>query len=351
MHIKLFFAAVFSLCFLASAPCIAAPLKASSSVPEQQDVPEVEAESDQPIYHRLNPFRKPGALRSNSDHGIFHYMNPFREQGYLRSNSHLLFSSTHSSYNFLLGVEMGYAAQRKQLHMDFTSLPVFLTDLGFPPIPNPAPPPASFDPLLSPGIPNRFFINHEETITDNGTILGVLAGWQWRCRRVMFGLEGNIDYGSYEKNRQFAFTETATPFVFHLPGGISFVSTALYQRGPIYSVSMRGGYFVTPFFFPYLRVGGQISRDEASLQSFSGEAPVLLPDFIASNRATVTGGLFGIGVEFPTLVGPSTIRVEYNYSRTESIVIDDEAFPVIGGYTFRKPNTNTLKVALVWNFI
>lgn len=228
-----------------------------------------------------------------------------------------------TSSNFLLGGELGWARQKEGFSTQFVAptLPIGpITTYSFPP--------------------------QSEMITDQGMIFGLLAGWQWRCNRWLAGIEANVDFQEFEETRNFAFTTTNNHGV---------AGSVVYERGPIYALTLRGGYFVTPGFMPYVRAGAQYSRDEAIYQSFISTgvpAAPLFPDF-ASKREYVWGAVAGIGVEFPAFIGPSTIRFEYTYAVTENIVIDDSTAPLIGTHNFRhpQPENSAIKAAWVWNFL
>ncbi len=228
-----------------------------------------------------------------------------------------------TSSNFLLGGELGWAKQKEGFSTQFVAPTLLapITTYSFPP--------------------------QSEKITDQGMIFGLLAGWQWRCNRWLAGIEANVDFQEFEETRNFAFTTTNNHGV---------AGSVLYERGPIYGLTLRGGYFVTPGFMPYVRAGAQYSRDEATYQSFitlGGVAgSTLIPDF-ASKREHVWGAVAGIGVEFPAFIGPSTIRFEYTFAVTENIVLDDGAGPMIGTHNFThpQPENNAIKASWVWNFL
>ncbi|HRE30722.1 MAG TPA: outer membrane beta-barrel protein, partial [Candidatus Berkiella sp.] len=163
--------------------------------------------------------------------------------------------------------------------------------------------------------------------------------------RWLAGVEANVDFQEFDETRQFAFTDSVT-------GLHGVLGSVRYERGPIYALTLRGGYFVTPGFLPYVRVGAQYSRDEATYQSNIGVAGQFLPDF-NSKKDDIWGAVFGVGVEFPAFIGPSTVRFEYTYSVTENIVIDDSTAPIIGTHNFRhpQPETSAIKASWVWNFV
>lgn len=223
-------------------------------------------------------------------------------------------------HNFLIGGTLGYAVR------EFVFDSTFLTPITIP----------TLDPALTYSTKN----------IDNGVVMGLFAGWQWRINRFMLGLEANVDFENYEKVEEFAQTFGSTPAQV-LRGFVH------YDRGDVFGLSTRFGYFVTPFFLPYVRVGAQFSRDEVNYQSFIGPVPVLgvfLPDFI-SDKKDVWGYVLGIGAEFPTYIGASTIRIEYNFAQTQSIEFGDGTLPVVGTNEFHHPETHVGRISWVWNFL
>lgn len=226
------------------------------------------------------------------------------------------------NYNFLLGAEIGYSRQKEVFETTFSA------------------------PTLVPAV--RY---NEQTVTmsDKGTILGVLAGWQYHCARWMLGIEGSVDFQQYNRPNTFVFAvPNAVPLIFN--------ATAYYDHGPIWALTARAGYFVTPGFLPYVRLGGQVSRDEANYKVFAGGPlqPINYPgpfvfDF-SSVKKNVLGLVAGIGVELPTFIGGTTVRFEYTYSLSERLTIDDLLPPIAGTNEFHHSQTNAIKMAWVWNF-
>jgi hypothetical protein len=243
-----------------------------------------------------------------------------------------VFASTISqasySSNFLLGGELGWARQKEGFNTQFV-----VPFAGFP---------------IPPFVPITVYNHPAQSvmITDQGMIFGLLAGWQFRCNRWLAGIEGNVDFQEFEQVRNFAFTDSVT-------GRHGIAGSVLYDRGPVYALTLRGGYFVTPGFMPYVRVGALYSRDEATYQAnITTGFTAPLPDF-SSKKDDVWGAVAGIGVEFPAFIGPSTIRFEYTYSVTENLVIDDGTPPIVGTHNFTHPHpeTSAVKVSWVWNFV
>ncbi len=257
-------------------------------------------------------------------------------------------------WNFLLGGSLGYAAQKETFITRYTrpqqtALPIVL----------------STQPLIVGAVNNAvlpIYYDHSEKITEQGVLFGLIAGWQWRYNRWLLGAEANVDFQGFEKARQYSYTEQATNVAgIVAPVNVAITGTMLYDRGDIYAVTGRAGYFVTPFFMPYVRLGAQLSRDEVQYQVFTngavtvggaivGPATNIFADY-SSRKKDVYGVVAGVGAEFPTYIGASTIRFEYNFVKTESVIIDDHTFPVIGNHKFRYPESHIGKMAWIWNFM
>ncbi len=223
------------------------------------------------------------------------------------------------SWNFLAGGSLGYAVQKENFTTRFVSS------------------------ALLPGLlPPFVYRDHSEKITEQGVMMSLLGGWQWHCKRWILGAEANVDFNSYEKVRFFSHTDEYTPQ--------AYTGSVLYDRGDIYAITGRAGYFVTPFFMPYIRLGAQMSRDEVSYQ-VAVNTPIGPALDFSSRKKDVYGFVTGIGAEFPTYIGASTIRFEYNFTKTESVIIEDNFLPVVGNHKFRYPETHIGKIAWVWNFM
>lgn len=222
-----------------------------------------------------------------------------------------------SDFNFLLGVQGGAESRKAEFATSYTTAapaPVLTTSQGA-----------------------------RESITDSGVVFGVLGGLQWQYKRLVLGFEGSVDFQSFEKNRPFVFgPEVGGPAALYS-------GTVLYDRGTTYSFGGRAGWFVTPFFMPYVRVGGQFSQDDFTYQVnvISGGA-VVAADYSRTDH-DVWGWNVGLGVEFPAF-GPTTIRVEALYNKTDDTQINDGAPPVFGTHQYQSPRSLAGRVAWVWNF-
>lgn len=179
-------------------------------------------------------------------------------------------------------------------------------------------------------------------LSDSGTSIGLLAGYQWWCRDMFLGLEGHVDWGRYEKAKFFHFL-TSTP------AGVNVSGQATYTQDTRYGITTRFGMKVPPFFMPYVRAGVEYSKHEVSLANiiFSANPPPY-DHFSESHR--MWSWLVGAGVEVPLFSKNVTIRAEYNYYPGRHFGFN-ENFDILGGNHDIKVRTHTGKLALVWNFI
>lgn len=209
------------------------------------------------------------------------------------------------------------------------------------------------DIFSAPGLALAFdsFNTHEEKVVAQQTLFGLLLGGQYRCKRWMFGLEGNVEFPSLEKNRPMLYALNSAG------GAANYVSSSvLYERGNVYGLSVRSGYFVTPFFMPYVRLGAQVSRDELTYAGFVGAGnPGALGAGQAASFASVKkdiwGAVGGIGAEFPTYIGPTTLRVEYNFVWADTLEANEANAVFTANHKMHSRVTHKGLMSLVWNFL
>ena len=130
-----------------------------------------------------------------------------------------------------------------------------------------------------------------------------------------------------------------------------YTGTAYYDCGPVFALTGRFGYFVTPGFLPIFALVLRSAKIRQITKYFPfPHYPISLSWISASKEKTVYGVVAGLGVEFPTFIGASTIRFEYTFNRTQAIAISDQVLPILGTHKFHYPETNAIKMAWVWNF-
>lgn len=206
--------------------------------------------------------------------------------------------------NFLFGAELGVESHHSRFEMDYARVTT---------------------PTVAQQIQHR--------IVDTGSFLGLLGGWQAQYERFLFGVEANVDFSSFEESKGFYFTDN----------GGAFTGTVKNERDDIWGISVRGGYWVTPFFMPYIRLGAQFSRDEVTFV-----VPTLLEK--ESYKKDMWGCVTGVGMEFPAF-GPSSVRVEFNYIFTEHFDATDTTGLMRGNINVTHGQSYLGKIAWVWNFM
>lgn len=231
--------------------------------------------------------------------------------------------------NFLLGINFGYGRQRTVFTTDFLA------------------------PTLAPAI--NAYVHYDATVVSQGFFAGILGGWQIQFCRFMWGFEANLDMttNSFKRALGFSFQDVDET------NRHWFTGTTLYDRGPIFALTTRFGYFVTPGFFPYVRAGVQTSRDTVTYQVFEGDTITPIQDLSiiprrwdqSSLKKRIYGFVLGVGVEFPAFIGPSTVRIEYNFTQNQNMSINDLVLPITGTHNFHEPQNNIIKAAWVWNFV
>jgi opacity protein-like surface antigen len=224
-------------------------------------------------------------------------------------------STAHAAweYNFLLGLSGGYAARDGDV--DIT---IF----------HPAP-----GSQISAAI---------RDIEDDGFIGGLFGGYQARCNGWLFGAELAVDWEDTDSDRAFAFTDI-------LNRGWS--GSAHYDRETLVGLTARGGYEISPYLMPYIRLGAEWSRDKLAYSMATANNLLFAS---GDGRRTVTRFIGGVGIEMPIpIMAGLSFRAEYNYhSKGKSVeaasLANDGATLVVAD---SKPRTNSGKVSLVWNFL
>lgn len=225
--------------------------------------------------------------------------------------------------NFLLGGELGIESR----HSHFTSR---YQIVGFPAVPAP------FNTLMN--------VNSVR-VADAGSFAGLLGGWQLHCSRWLAGIEANVDFHSFEKHKDFVISDV---LVLAAPAQLGpAAATVEYDRGDTFGLTLRGGFWVTPFFMTYVKAGVQYSRDELT---FVIPTRQLINEPISFGKEDIWGLLGGIGIELPAFAN-SSVRFEYNYIRTDRLVLEDNVGIMVGVHRIKYPESHVGKIAWVWNFM
>lgn len=188
--------------------------------------------------------------------------------------------------------------------------------------------------------------NHASTrVSDTGSFMGLLAGWQFQCNRWLGGIEANVDFHSFEEHEAFiASDQLSTALAAFNP----YQAIVKYERGTRIGAYLRGGYWVTPFFLGYLKAGVQFSRDQLTY-AIPARQVTPFSEPIINEKDDIWGVVGGVGLEFPAFASTS-VRVEYNYVRTEKFLVNDSVGRMQGTLRMKSPDSHIGKVAWVWNF-
>lgn len=193
---------------------------------------------------------------------------------------------------------------------------------------------------------NDIFQTSYSTYDNSGFMLGVLAGYQEIRHLWLVGAEINFELHALDEVHQLDFSDSHRQ--------IDWMGTVRYSRKNTIGISGRLGFAMTQYFMPYLRLGGEFSRDTLSA-AFSGDMAVFPQELVISKRHWLHRFLLGIGAEFPLLeTCGATIRVEYNFhskARTikgEATYLDEIYSPTL--QTGFQPQMQSAKISFIWNF-
>jgi opacity protein-like surface antigen len=221
--------------------------------------------------------------------------------------------------NWLVGASTGYAQRRGPLDINVLYL----------------------SPLIVPSLST--FV--EDEITNPGVTWGLFAGYQVRCNSWLMGAELNVDVENFHHHRQFVFADIFNAFSWDVDGH--------YKRGATIGLTGRIGYAMAPYFIAYMRAGAETSKDKLHVRVKG--APNVFPFIIPMDETRwVYRYLVGAGAETPIFCTPISLRLEYNFhSRGRALASSGfvPSFPDPMFNTLMHPTENSLKLALVWNFV
>jgi hypothetical protein len=177
-------------------------------------------------------------------------------------------------------------------------------------------------------------------LSDAGSLYGLLFGADWMHNRALFGLGLTLDWQNTSDLEGF---HMVVPNTNH---GTEFS----YERGLTLGFFGRVGYQVADYAIPYLKVGGQTSRDKMKFRDTvfaGGVLPAGTIDTTINDR--VTALVLGAGLEIPTFVYNTSLRFEYNYVNPETVMMHTGYANVRSDVTY-KPDEHVAKLSWVWNF-
>lgn len=185
------------------------------------------------------------------------------------------------------------------------------------------------------------------SLSDAGSLYGILFGADWRHNRFLVGLGLSADWQNTGDVQAF---HTVAPYGNH--HGMQF----LYDRGLALGFFGRLGFQVTDYAMPYVKVGGQSSRDkmtfrDASLGTGGAAGVAALPvgtiDTTINDRVTVM--VLGAGLEIPTFIYNTSLRFEYDYVTPDKVTMNTGYSNVRTDVSY-KPKEHVGKLSWVWNF-
>lgn len=184
-------------------------------------------------------------------------------------------------------------------------------------------------------------------LSDSGTVLGLLGGYELQWRDFFGGIEGHIEFGRYEQAKQYHFSNANPVLVGAVGAPVQFIAEATYIQGTRYGASFRFGMDVPPMFKPYVRVGGEYSDHEVSItNTFTAALPLPWDHF--SEKKGLWTWLLGAGIEIPLLSDLVGIRAEYNYLPGTHFGFNDN-IDTLGASHDIKVKTHRGKLAIVVN--
>lgn len=187
---------------------------------------------------------------------------------------------------------------------------------------------------------------NRRNFTNSSFVFGVLAGYQEIYREWLVGVEINFDFQALDKESKFILSD--------LEHEIDWSSIVHYQRKNMIGISGRLGYAVTPYCMPYVRLGGEFSRDKF-IGVFQGDFNVFPHELVIGERHWIHCFLLGIGAEIPLMeTCGATIRLEYTFhSKARTMqgfaVFTDRIF-VPSIQTGMQPRMQSARLSFIWNF-
>jgi len=196
-------------------------------------------------------------------------------------------------------------------------------------------------------VPDIFHTHTENLLKDYGVVWGLFVGAQMQCSDWLLGLELGYDRHNLDDTHQQPFSDR--PGFTAISQG--WLANSRYEVGDIISLSLRWGYMVTDYLLPYVRIGGETSKDKLSVQYHGVNNYAFSLTNIQKKR--VYRILAGIGFEVPIVAKQLKFRGEYNFHvegnnlHAQGAIIDGVRNPYF--INEAKTRAHTIKASIAWN--
>ncbi len=184
------------------------------------------------------------------------------------------------------------------------------------------------------------------TLRDDGGLWGGFLGYEYQISPWFVGtVEAKVTIETIVEDHQIQYADK-------INGMNLFLADVKYERGTQWELSTTIGMKGARDWIPFVRAGAVVGNDELTYPLTLINGGFLIQDSMLQHNRRY-GWLVGVGVEAPIfhdsivpLLRTSTVRLEYNYNRTERFTMDDVNPPFNGRQTAR-PATHAIKLALV----
>lgn len=177
---------------------------------------------------------------------------------------------------------------------------------------------------------------------------GIFVGYRWICNGWILDGEFNIDL--YQQERDFY-------FIFPPQQLSPYEAKRRYKHGPAFGITGRWGYTMAPYFLPYIVVGFETNKDKLEVTIEGNQAFFANPIVIYDAKQQVRG-ILGFGTEFPLVwwCDSLSLRLEYRYYGLDKVLNPRGVLTSNVGINpdfsmALRPKFNSLRAALLWNFL
>lgn len=184
-------------------------------------------------------------------------------------------------------------------------------------------------------------MNFSKNLHDNGGMVGLFAGYNWVCNKLLLGMDVSADWNDADDRHEFLTRDNTGRF---------FLNSARFEKDFIYGISGRMGYRGWDMATPFVRLGIERARNKLTYDVDDvNVVPSVRQLGIAKSRHE-TGYLAGLGLDIPVFNKNTNVRVEYQYHWQNRADYD---FVNVGstfsGRADIKPKAHFLTVGLLWS--